>query len=240
MKLKDQRAPDEAVLPAIFGRLLDAYGPQHWWPGDSPTEVAVGAILTQNTAWTNVERAIKRMRQGGWLDWRRIDAAEAETLAEVIRPAGTFRVKAARLKALAHVVAARHGGSIERMLTRQTEGSVPRTIDEIRAELLAIHGIGPETADAIMLYAGGHATFVIDTYTRRVLRRHFLAGANEAYDALRALFMRSLPPDERVFNEYHALLVRVGKEHCGSVARCDGCPLAALPHDEPALDGNAE
>lgn len=212
------------MLGDIYARLHAAYGPQRWWPAPTPLEVVVGAILTQNTAWTNVVRAITRLREQDALDWVRLrDLPEAE-LASMIRSAGTFRVKAARLKAFVAVLWADYGGSLDAMLA----GPVP----EARARLLAIKGIGPETADAILLYAGGRASFVIDAYTRRILRRHRIIEGAEPYDVVRALFHDSIPPDASVYNEYHALLVELGKRHCRTRARCEGCPLADLPHDE--------
>jgi endonuclease-3 related protein len=209
----------------IYTALLAAYGPQHWWPGETPTEVAIGAVLTQNTAWTNVERAIDRLRSAGCLDFARLHALESAELERLIRPAGTFRVKARRLRALAEWVKAR-GRDIVAALAGDTV--------EVREQLLAVHGIGPETADAILLYAGGRARFVVDAYTRRMLRRHHLIDGDESYAEVQRRMEASLPRDAALFNEYHALIVRVGKNHCRAKARCDGCPLAYLPHDETA------
>jgi endonuclease III related protein len=210
-------------LRRVYERLFAAYGPQHWWPGQTPTEVVVGAILTQNTAWTNVERAIARLRDADCLTWPALRRVPPEELAELIRPSGTFRVKAARLKAFVEVLWAEHGGSLEAMLDGDVEPA--------RARLLAIHGIGPETADAILLYAGHRPTFVVDAYTRRILRRHLLTERGAGYETIRAMFQRVLKPDPPLWNEYHALLVAVGKRHCRSRARCAGCPLEHLPHD---------
>ena len=208
----------------IFDRLLAAFGPQHWWPAQTPTEMAVGAILTQNTAWTNVERALANLKQARVLDWRKLHALSEAQLAELIRPAGTYRVKATRLKAFADTLCTHHGGSLARMLTGELE--------EVRARLLAIHGIGPETADALLLYAGGHPSFVVDAYTKRILRRHFLIDNKASYDEVRRRFHQALEPDPALFNEYHALLVELGKRHCRVRARCQGCPLQDLVHDE--------
>ncbi|HRX83932.1 MAG TPA: hypothetical protein P5572_02820 [Phycisphaerae bacterium] len=212
-------------LVEIYDALAAAYGPRGWWPGDSPTEVAIGAVLTQNTAWTNVERAISALKAADCLDFARIAALEEEALGAIIRSAGTYRVKARRLKALAAWVLAR-GGTIEAALAGETGA--------VRVALLEVAGIGEETADAILLYAGGHAVFVVDAYTRRVLRRHGLLAGGESYAAVQARFERALPRDVRMFNEYHALLVEVGKRHCRAAARCAGCPLGHLPHDETA------
>jgi endonuclease-3 related protein len=181
-------------------------------------------VLTQNTAWGNVEKAIARLKEADALSFARIDGLSEADLGMLIRSAGTFRVKTRRLKALATWVMARGGGEIERALVGDKR-------HELRTELLAIHGIGPETADAILLYAGEHASFVIDAYTHRVLRRHRLADADATYAELQATFEAALPADVPLFNEYHALLVEVGKRHCRAKARCDGCPLADMPHD---------
>lgn len=208
----------------IFDRLLAAFGPQHWWPAQTPTEMAVGAILTQNTAWNNVERALANLKRAQVLSWRRLHALSEAQLAELIRPAGTYRVKAVRLKAFAETLCTHHGGSLTRMLAGKLE--------EVRARLLDINGIGPETADALLLYAGGHPSFVVDAYTKRILRRHFLIDSKTNYDDVRRRFHQALEPDPALFNEYHALLVELGKRHCRVQARCAGCPLEDLAHDE--------
>lgn len=222
-----------ASLRAFYDRLFAAYGRQHWWPGDSPTEVVVGAILTQNTAWQNVERAIERLKDADALDLRAIHRMSEPDLTALIRPAGTYRVKAARLKAFAAALSDEFAGDLDTML------GGPLT--EARARLIAIHGIGPETADAILLYAGERPTFVVDAYTKRLLRRHHLISDQwpgrprpdrATYEDIRALFHESIEPDVAVYNEYHALIVAVGKTHCRKTARCDGCPLADWPHDE--------
>ena len=212
-----------AVLRAFYDRLLATYGPQRWWPADTPTEVAIGAILTQNTAWHNVEQAIKRLSAHRALDLKIIHAMKEADLAELIRPAGTYRVKAARLKAFASVVCVEFGGNLSAMFSGE--------IEDARARLLAVHGIGPETADAILLYAAHRPTFVVDAYTRRVLRRHHLIDDEANYESIRTLFHEAIEPSAEIYNEYHALLVAVGKAHCGRHARCDDCPLAGWPHD---------
>ncbi|MCK6486057.1 MAG: endonuclease III domain-containing protein [Phycisphaerae bacterium] len=213
-------------LPRMFDALLTAWGPQHWWPGQTPLEVIVGAILTQNTNWKNVERAIARLREHGMLDWQELHVATAEELAELIRTAGTYRVKARRLKAFVEFLFARHGGRLENMKRVATA--------ELRRQLLAVPGIGPETADAILLYALGRPVFVVDAYTRRVLLRHRLIDERASYEDIQRLFESVLPRDTAMFNEYHALLVEVGKRHCRPSARCAGCPLDGFPHDEEA------
>lgn len=216
------------MIGEIFRRLAGHFGPQFWWPAESPTEVVIGAILTQNTAWTNVERAIARLRQAESLSFDRLHQLSEAELAELIRPAGTYRVKARRLKAFIDALHRDHGGSLAVMLGGPLE--------QARRRLLDLHGIGPETADAILLYAGGRPSFVVDAYTQRILRRHRLIdppkSTHAAYETVRGLFHESLPPDAAMFNEYHALLVQLGKRHCRVNARCEGCPLADLPHDE--------
>jgi len=211
------------TLPEIYGRLWNAYGPQHWWPADTPTEVVIGAILTQNTAWKNVERAIDNLRGANALDWSALRGLSKSRLARLIQPSGTYHVKAERLKAFVNDLWKQHDGSLASML----DGD----LDAARERLLSTRGIGPETADAILLYAGGRPTFVVDAYTRRILRRHLLIEANAGYETVRTLFHESLPADVQLFNEYHALLVAVGKRHCRTRANCEGCPLEGLPHD---------
>ncbi len=216
----------EHRLRTIFDRLLARYGPQHWWPGDTDTEMVIGAILTQNTAWTNVERAIDGLKRAGCLSFDALHDVSTERLEALIRPSGTYRVKARRLEAFVETLVRDFGGSLEAMLTGELE--------EARRRLTSIHGIGPETADAILLYAGKRATFVVDAYTKRVLRRHHLLDDRADYETTRALFHDHIADDVPLFNEYHALLVAVGKQHCRAKAQCAACPLENLPHD-PSL-----
>lgn len=224
-------------LRFIFERLFAAYGPQFWWPGDSAAEIVIGAILAQNTAWKNVERAITNLKSANLIDWTRLrDIPEAE-LAELIRPSGTFRIKAKRLKAFVDHLWQHHGGRLDRWLRTSPRHRSGRQLsvlelEAIRTQLLHIRGIGPETADAILLYAGGHPTFVVDAYTRRVLRRHHLITSSWTYEDVRELFQNGLGREAALFNEFHALFVAVAKRHCRTRARCDGCPLADLPHNE--------
>jgi endonuclease-3 related protein len=204
-----------------YERLLDAFGPQHWWPGDSPFEIMVGAVLVQNTAWRNVERAIANLREAGLMEPRALYALAPEELAELIRPAGYFQVKARRLQNLLQFVVDEYGGSLDQLFRTD--------LNTLRGQLLAIHGIGPETADAILLYAGALPSFVVDTYTHRVLARHGWIGYDAGYDEIKEQFESDLPADAALYNEYHALLVRVGKEFCRRAApKCDGCPLAPM------------
>jgi endonuclease-3 related protein len=213
-------------LSRMFETLLEAFGPQRWWPAETPTEVAIGAILTQNTAWKNVEKAIARLKNARALGFRELDALSERQVSNLIRAAGTYRVKARRLKAFARWICERHEGD----LTRALGGDV----SEVRRQLLQIKGSGPETADAILLYAAGRPTFVVDAYTRRMLRRHGFVSPRASYAQIQSLFEESLPRRPAVFNEFHALLVELGKRHCRVQARCDGCPLENWPHDPEA------
>lgn len=210
-------------LREIYRLLERAFGPQHWWPAQTATEVAVGAILAQNTAWSNVELALENLRKANALTWAALYDLPERKLAALIRPAGTFRVKTRRLKALVDCVCENHGGSLHSLLGGDLEAT--------RRALLSIHGIGPETADAILLYAGNRPTFVVDAYTKRILRRHHAVRHSDDYEAIRKLFHDSLGLDARLFNEYHALLVALGKSHCRRRARCEQCPLAKMPHN---------
>jgi endonuclease III related protein len=208
-------------LLEVYERLLARFGPQNWWPGDSPFEIMVGAVLVQNTAWRNVERAIDNLREAGLMEPRSLYALPPEELAELIRPAGYFQVKAKRLRNLLKFVIDEYNGSLDAMFDAD--------LATLRPQLLGIHGIGPETADAILLYAGGLATFVVDTYTHRVLARHGWVGYDADYHEIKDHFENTLPADARLYNEYHALLVRVGKEYCRkSNPKCGECPLVDL------------
>lgn len=211
-------------LLQFYNSLFSALGPQHWWPGRTPFEVIVGAILTQSTAWTNVERAIANLRRERLLTPRALERVPLPRLARLVRPSGYFRQKAKKLKAFVSFLRQEYGGSLARMFRTPTA--------ELRSKLLAVHGIGPETADSILLYAAGHRVFVVDAYTKRILLRHGFIAEKASYEDMRGLFERSLPHDVPLYNEYHALLVHVGKEFCRPrEARCAHCPL------EPFLDG---
>ena len=204
-------------IEEIYNRLFDAYGPQHWWPADSPFEIMVGAILTQNTAWTNVEKAIINLKQADRLNTHSIiELAETE-LAELIRPSGYFNLKAKRLKNYTSwfVEAGRFKG-----LTKYDDM-------ELRTRLLSVNGVGPETADDIMLYAFERPVFVIDTYTRRLLKVLGLINGDEPYEQLRQGFESALNPDVALYNEYHALIVRHAKEKCSGELSCQHCAIEA-------------
>ncbi len=206
-------------LTDIYRALLARFGKQGWWPGRTRFEIAVGAILTQNTAWSNVEKAIRNLRKAGALSFRGMRALSDRRLAALIRPSGYFNQKAKKLRAFLVWLESRDkGGSVKRALAGRLE--------EVRESLLSVKGIGPETADSMLLYAGDRSVFVIDAYTRRALERHALAAPKAGYGELRALFERNLPRRVSLYNEYHALFVRLAKEHCAKrVPRCAGCPL---------------
>jgi len=206
-----------APLQKYFDALLAHYGAPKWWPGDSPFEIMVGAILTQNTAWKNVEKAIHNLKTYDLLDARKIHELDQDTLALAIKPAGTYNLKAARLKGFVAWFLERFDGDVERMKKA--------TPDRLREELLEVKGIGPETADAILLYALGMPVFVVDTYTYRVLTRHELALDEATYEDMKEYFERNLPRDATLYNDFHALIVSVGKDFCRPKARCEECPL---------------
>ena len=209
---------EKKTLLQLYDRLYEAYGPQHWWPADTPFEVMVGAVLTQNTAWTNVEKAIVNLQLAGKLELSGMHQMTESRLARLIRPAGFFNVKAKRLKALC------------RWLTEQ--GGIAQLTDYptlmLRDSLLAVHGIGPETADDILLYALGRPVFVIDAYTRRLLKSLGLARGDEDYDDLRLAFEAALGPDPALYNEYHALIVRHAKEKCVHPGDCRHCSVISI------------
>jgi endonuclease-3 related protein len=210
------RAPH--VLQSYYDALFQAYGPQHWWPGRTRFEVIVGAILTQNTSWTNVARAIRNLHRHKLLSPIAMERVSPARLARLIRSSGYFRQKARKLKAFVHFLRDNHHGSLTKMFRTPTA--------VLREQLLAVHGIGPETADSILLYAGKHPVFVVDAYTRRILERHHLIHGKPTYEEIRALFEGSLPVSAAFFNEYHGLIVRTGKDFCH--ARAPLCATCAL------------
>jgi endonuclease III related protein len=222
-------------LAAYFDTLAKALGSMHWWPARTPFEVIVGAILVQNTAWSNVARAIANLRREKLLTPRAMERLPLARLSRLVRSSGCFRQKARKLKSFLRFLRHTYGGSLKRMFRTPTL--------ELRAQLLAVHGIGPETADSILLYAGAHPVFVVDAYTHRILERHGLHAGKPDYERLRALFESRLPRDARVYNEFHALLVNVGKRWCRTRnPRCEECPLrvhlpAATPFAAAAQPG---
>ncbi|MBI2471450.1 MAG: endonuclease III domain-containing protein [Planctomycetes bacterium] len=204
-------------LLKIYQKMFDALGPRQWWPGETPFEVVIGAILTQNTNWSNVEKAIKNLKMAGKLSPEGIYRLSVTELAELIRPSGFFNVKAKRVKAFINWLFSRYEGSLSKMFARDLE--------ILRSELLSVKGIGPETADSILLYAGNMPTFVVDAYTHRIFSRHELIPEESTYDEMKSFFEENLPKDVQLFNEYHALLVNIGKMFCKPRKVCDPCPL---------------
>lgn len=216
------------ILREVYDRLFEAYGPQNWWPADETFEILIGAILVQNTNWKNVEKAIRNLRKAHLLEPHRLYQIPEQELAILIQPAGYFRVKARRLRNLLRFMIEEYQGSLKRMFEERPE--------VLREKLLQINGIGRETADSILLYAGGHPRFVVDAYTYRVVTRHGWAPPDVDYDSLQALFEDNLELDASLFNEFHALLVQVGKKHCRKNPRCTNCPLEEmLPEKGPYL-----
>lgn len=209
-----------------YQALSRAYGPQRWWPARTRFEVIVGAFLTQNTAWNNVEKALGKLRRAGVLSVAGIRRIPLPTLEQLVRPSGYFRQKASRLKGFVEFLDREYGGSLQRMFSQPTA--------KLREQLLSLNGVGPETADAILLYAGKHPVFVVDAYARRVLDRHRIMRFSSSYDEIRKLFETAFAaPDGRaesaaIFNQAHALIVQVGKNHCRKEASCEGCPLESL------------
>ena len=223
------------MLRAMYERLADTYGPQHWWPGETPLEITLGAYLTQNTSWRAVERSLGNLRERGLignvsehqvLDAAALLAMPEEELRTLLRPSGYMVRKTAAIRAFLGFLFAEAGGSFERLAAMRTE--------VLRPKLLALPGVGPETADAILLYALGHEAMVVDEYLRRVTVRHGLAAERSRYDAIQRLAWSAFADQRgkqrvRHANEFHALIVMVGKEHCGPKPRCAGCPLACFP-----------
>jgi endonuclease III related protein len=207
-------------LRDLYDRLRRAQGHQGWWPGRSAFEICLGAILTQNTAWTNVERALDSLRRNGLLSYRALKGMPPSGLAPFIRASGTFNVKARRVAAFVAFLGREYGGRVAGM-----RSEVPSLL---RQKLLAVPGIGPETADSIALYAAGHPVFVVDAYTRRIFGRLGLLTGRESYEQMRAVFMAALPADAALFNDYHAQIVRLGKGVCRPRPLCDRCPLLDL------------
>ena len=211
--------PMASLLMDVYHRLYAAYGPQHWWPGESNFEVIAGAILTQSAAWTNVEMALANVRTAGCWSLAAVHQIPESDLAQLVRPSGYFNAKARKLKAFAAHVAVNYQGDLDKFLSKP---SAP-----LREELLSIHGIGDETADDIMVYAADKPLFVIDTYTRRIMDRMGISpnAARAKYGDYQAVFHDNLPPDTHLFNEFHALWDRHAKEACAKTPRCEGCCL---------------
>ena len=209
---------DPGYLGAVYRALSAAYGAQHWWPADSPFAVMVGAVLTQNTAWTNVERALTRLTERIPLTAEAILALEQEALAEALRPVGYFNIKARRLRAFCEAYLEQGG----------VDGLAQLETPVLRRRLLAIKGVGPETADDMLLYAFERPVFVVDAYTRRLFARLGVLAGDEGYEVIRQGFEAALGADAALFNEYHALIVHHGKDRCRPRPKCEACCLASL------------
>lgn len=207
-------------LLQIYKKLYSAFGPQSWWPGETPFEVAVGAILTQNTNWGNVEKAIANLKKNNLLNPAGLHKLPHDRLAILLRPAGYFNIKAKRLKNFIGFLMNEYHGNIVRIKREDLHSA--------RKKLLSVNGIGPETADSIILYALEKPVFVIDAYTKRILSRHNILEIHESYDTFQGLFHSKLKRNVTLFNEYHALFVRLAKEHCRTKPECTGCPLEGM------------
>lgn len=214
------------MILRVYETLAKAYGPLHWWPARTRFEVIVGAFLTQNTSWKNVEQALRNLRKAGVLNVEGIRRMPLEDLEQLVRSSGYFRQKSARLKSFIAFLDQHYGGSLSKMFAQP--------LDQLRKVLLDLNGVGPETADAILLYAGQLPIFVVDAYTKRIFARHGITSPTAKYEELRSkvetTFAAEYDQSELVdhFNEFHALMVEAGKRHCGTVAKCEGCPLLPL------------
>jgi endonuclease-3 related protein len=223
MRHEDKLTRTSKGLYIIYKNLHKSFGPQHWWPGETPFEVMVGAILTQNTNWQNVERAIANLKKNKVLDPKKLSQLPHKKLAKMIRSAGYFNIKAKRLKNFLKFYLESYNADARKM--RQADTQV------LSNELLKVNGVGEETADSILLYALNKPVFVVDAYTKRIYSRHGFIAEDARYQAVKELFMKNLKNDVQLFNEYHALLVRLGKEYClKSKPRCDSCPLSKQNH----------
>ena len=221
------QSPTGQRLKEMFDLLLNHFGSQDWWPADTELEMMVGAVLTQNTNWKNVEKAISNLEKKRLLSLNGLHAIPVAALAEQIRPAGYFNIKSTRLKNLIDFIWDRYQGDLSELLSDGTEA--------LREGLLSVNGIGPETADSILLYAARLPVFVVDAYTHRILRRHGMTDEQVTYQELQALFMDHLPDDPALFNEFHALIVKTGKECCRRKPLCKGCPLEEWGPIQPLL-----
>lgn len=201
----------------VYRRLFSTYGPQHWWPAETAFEMVVGAILTQSAAWANVEKALHNLRTAGALSPAALHSLDVQEIARLIRPSGYYNTKARKLKAFAEMLASRFRGDLDALL------ALPEAT--LRSLLLSTYGVGPETADSILLYAAGRPVFVIDAYTRRVFSRLGIRPKEDTYHDWQTLFIASLEPDAALFNEYHALIVRLAKDVCRKRPSCHLCPL---------------
>lgn len=205
------------LFERIYLRLFDFFGPQRWWPGDTIEEIIIGAVLTQNTNWSNVERAISNLKRENALSLKKILSLSPNRLSDLIRPSGYYNIKEKRLRAVADFFVQRCGCSFDLL------NDIP--LDVIRSDLLSVYGVGPETADSILLYALNRPVFVVDAYTRRIGTRHGLFTEHDNYESIRRIFESSIKVDIPLFNEFHALIVRLGKFYCKPLPLCELCPL---------------
>lgn len=208
------------LLKEIYNRLFAYFGPQHWWPGETPFEVIIGAILTQNTSWNNVERAIANLKKHKLLNPSALKKVNSRKLARLIRSSGYYNQKTKKLKNFISFLFSRYKGSLTKMFKQK--------LPKLRKELLEINGIGPETADSIILYAANKPVFVVDAYTKRIFSRHHLIKQDFNYHEIQDIFMKNLKPQAKLFNEYHALIVKLGKDICKTMPNCSCCPLENL------------
>ncbi len=211
------------ILDNIYHLLYNEFGPQYWWPGETPVEISIGAILTQNTNWENVEKAIRNLKTKNILNIKKLHKTSSSELAKLIKPSGYYNIKTKRLKAFVNFVMDTYGGNIKHMRDEDTLN--------LRNTLLSISGIGPETADSILLYALNKPVFVIDAYTKRVLSRHNIMDHSRSYDEFQEFFHKHLEINTQLFNVYHALFVKVGKLFCRKKPLCNGttpCPLSII------------
>jgi endonuclease-3 related protein len=225
----DNQSIGQALLN-IYRRLLAHFGPQHWWPAQEPFEVIVGAILTQSAAWGNVEKAIDNLKKAEALSPGKLRQLSLSKLATLVHPCGYYNAKALKLKSFAYWLGNHYKDDLDGLFANNT--------DDLRQQLLSIHGIGRETADSIILYAANKPIFVIDAYTRRIISRVGLVPEKDSYAAYQAFFMDNLPPDTELFNEYHALLVCQGKNVCCRPALCQQCCLNSVCHFAATSFGN--
>lgn len=208
------------ILPKIYDKLFTFFGPQHWWPGDTAFEIIVGAILTQNTSWNNVKKAIDNLKAENLLTPAALKKVSTKKLAKLIRSSGYFNQKTKKLKNFIFFLFSRYQGNLSKMLKRDSL--------KLREELLNVNGIGPETADSILLYAASKPVFVVDAYTKRIFSRHNLIKQSFNYAQIQEIFMNNLKPNVKLFNEYHALIVKLGKDICKTKPNCSICPLKIL------------
>ena len=224
--------PINKTLLHIYQRLIANYGPQHWWPAKSPFEVIVGAILTQSAAWSNVEKAINNLKEAEALSPRALRELSPAELGKLIRPCGYYNAKSLKLKSFARWLGNNYDDSLDKLFVQDT--------GQLRQQLLAVNGIGQETADSILLYAAAKPTFVIDAYTRRIIGRIGISPDSDSYQAYQRFFMNNLPSEVKLFNEYHALLVCLAKDACRSQPRCHHCCLKEVCQFSIELDADSK